>query len=105
MGYFELTFYRVCIHKFGETLGQFILESWCRFLDDCKTLLDKTKIYPNRLLGILHSINPSINFTVETSDKEQPFLDIFIKSKDDKIWMNIYFKSTDTCWCLPFSSI
>ena len=42
---------------------------------------------------------------METSDREQPFLDVFIKSKDDKIWMDIYFKSTDTRWCLPFSSI
>ena len=48
MGYFELTFYRICINEFGETLGQFILENWCWFLDDCKTLLDKTKIDQNR---------------------------------------------------------
>ena len=34
MGYFELTFYRICINEFDETLGQFILENWCRFLGD-----------------------------------------------------------------------
>ena len=37
MGYFELTFYRICINEFGETLDEFILENWCRFLDDCQT--------------------------------------------------------------------
>ena len=26
MGYFELTFHRICINEFGETLGQFILK-------------------------------------------------------------------------------
>ena len=49
MGYFELTFYRICINEFGETLGQFILDNWCRFLDGSETPLDKTKIDPNRL--------------------------------------------------------
>ena len=32
MGYFELTFYRICINEFSETLDQFILENWCWFL-------------------------------------------------------------------------
>ena len=50
MGYFELTFHRICINKFGETLGQFILKNWCRFLENCETPLDKTKIDPSRLL-------------------------------------------------------
>ena len=42
MGYFELIFYRMCINESGGTLGQFILENWCRFLDDCQTPFDKT---------------------------------------------------------------
>ena len=97
MCYFELTFYRICINEFGETLGQFVWENWCRFLDNCETPLDKTKIDPNRLLKILNSINPSIRFSVETSD-------ILIKRNDDKIWMDIYFKPRDTRLCLSFSS-
>ena len=104
MGYFELTFYRICINEFGETLGHFILENWYWFLDDCETPLDKTKIDPNRLLKILNSTNPSIKFTMETSDKKLPFLDILIKINDYKIWLDIYFKPTGTRRCLPFSS-
>ena len=50
MGYFELTFHRICINEFGETLGQFILKNWSRFLDNCETSLYKTKIDPSRLL-------------------------------------------------------
>ena len=95
MGYFNLTFYRTCINELGETLGQFILENWGRFPDDCEKPLDKTKIDPNRLLQILNSINPSIKFTMETSDKELPLLDILIKRNDDsRIWTDIYFKPT-----------
>ena len=104
MGYFEITFYRICINEFGKALGQFILENWWLFLDDCETPLDKTKIDPNRISQILNSINPSIKLTMETSDKELPFLDIFIKRNDDKVRMDIYFKQTDNRRCLPFSS-
>ena len=32
------------------------------------------------------------------------FLDILIKRNNDKIWMDIYYKPTDTNRCLPFSS-
>ena len=42
---------------------------------------------------------------METSNKELPFLDILIERNNDKTWMDIYFKSTDTRRCLPFSSI
>ena len=55
-------------------------------------------------LEILNSIIPSITFAMEVSRKELPFSYIFIKMKDDKIWMDIYFKPTDTHRCLPFSS-
>ena len=33
-----------------------------------------------------------------------PFVDILIKSDNDKVWMDIYYKPTDTHSCLPFSS-
>ena len=63
MGYFELTFYIICINEFGETLGQFILENSNQFVDDRQIPLDKTKIDPNRLLETVNSINPFIKFT------------------------------------------
>ena len=63
MGYFELTFYRICINEFGETLGQFISKNSYQFVDDRQIPLDKTKIDPNRLLETVNSINPFINFT------------------------------------------
>ena len=97
-----------CFTIFVEiNLGQFrkfYLEKWgCCFLDDCKTLLEENKINPNDLLSILHSINPSILFTMEYSKDAILFLYILIKHNNDKIWMDIYYKSTDTHRCLPFS--
>ena len=82
-----LEFYRIFTDEFGEIIVQFISEKWFRFLDDCETLLDKTKIDP-----------------METSDKELPLLDLLIGRNDGKIWMDIYFKPTDTRWCFLFLS-
>ena len=63
MNYFELTFYRICINEFGETLGQFISKNSYQFVHDRQIPLDKTKIDPNRLLETVNSINPFIKFT------------------------------------------
>ena len=45
-----------------------------------------------------------MSIAVEISDKELPFSFILIKRKDDKIWMDICFKPTDTHQCLFSSS-
>ena len=46
MGYFELTFYRIYINKFGETLHEFFLENECRLkltqIDYWKSLILET---------------------------------------------------------------
>ena len=41
---------------------------------------------------------------MEYSKDAIPFLIIFIKRNNDKIWIDIYYKPTDTHMCLPFSS-
>ena len=74
-------------------------------VDDCKTPLGKTKIDPNRLLAILNSLNHSIKFTMESSNKELLLLTTLIQRSHDKIGMDIYFKPTDTRRCLQFSFI
>ena len=97
-------FYDLCRDKFGEDFGNFIFENWNRFLDDFKTLLEENKINRDYLLSIFNSINPSIQFTMEYSKDAIPFLDILIKRNNDKISMDIYYKSTNTHRCLTFSS-
>ena len=104
MGFFGLTFYDLCKDRFGGDLGNFIFENWSRFLHDCNTLSEENKINPNDLLSILNSINSSIQFTMEYSKDAIPFLDILIKCNNYKIWMDIYYKQTDTHRWLPFSS-
>ena len=74
------------------------------FSFDSETLLEENKIFPNDLLSILNLINPSIQFTMEYSEDAIPFLDVFIKRNNGKIWMDIYYKPTDAHRCLSFPS-
>ena len=103
MKFSERRCYQLCRSKFGEELASLIFEDWSSFLNDCETLLEENKINANDLLSILLSINPSIQFTMECTNKAIPFLDILIKSNNDQIWVDIYYESTDT-HSLPFSS-
>ena len=66
------------------------------FLDDCQTPLDKNKVKPDELLETLNSVNKAIQFTIEFSDKEIPFIDILIKRDNSGISMDMYHKPTDT---------
>ena len=77
LGYFELIFYRMCINESGGTLGQFILENWCRFLDDCETPFDKTNelrkqkqkqtVEVLRFISAFNQNNPLVYKTINNS--------------------------------------
>ena len=104
MRYFEIKLYIVCTFKYGELLGECVKENWNRFLDDCYTVLRSDQISPEELLLTINSINPSIQFIMEFSKDQIPFLDILIKRNENGIWMDLYHKPTDTQRCLPFTS-
>ena len=53
-------------------------------------------IYPQELLEISNSLNPSIQFIMKISDSNLKFLDILTNKQGKKIWMNSYFKPTDS---------
>ena len=104
MGYLELKLYQVCEINFSANVRSFIFENWSRFLDDCEILLDSSLLTPEQLLEILNSLNQNIQFTMEKSTTEIPFLDIMIKRSDDGISLDLYRKPTDTQRCLNFNS-
>ena len=104
MGYFEIKFYSFCAFKYGELLAEYIKENWNRFLDDLYIVLRSSQISPEELLLTFNSINRSIQFTMEYSKYQIPFLEILIKTNENSIWMDLYHKPTDTQRCLPFIS-
>ena len=55
-----------------------------------------SQISLEELLLTLNSVNPSLQFTMEYSKDQTPFLDILIKRNENCIWMDLYHKLTDT---------
>ena len=90
--------------KHEELSDECIQENWNCFLDDSYTVLRSSQISPDVLLLNLNSINPSIQFTMEYSKGQLPFLDILIKKNKNGIWMDLHHKATDTQRGLPFTS-
>ena len=60
-------------------------------------------IKPNELLDVLNIINPAIQFTMETSGTQLPFLDVMI-NKEKKVFMDIYSKPMDSKRYVSFKS-
>ena len=106
MGYLKLEFYEKYKNEFGVNNGKYIEENWHRFLDDYYIALDATNINPLRLFDILNNIHDNIKFTMEQHNLYLPFLDIMINKdpENNNIWMDIFYKKTDTRRCVPFNS-
>ena len=83
--YSEIKPFSVCYFKYGELLVEYIKEKWNCFLDECYTVLKSSQISPEELLITLYSVNPSIQFTMEHSEDQIPFLDTLIKRNENNI--------------------
>ena len=104
MAYHEIQVYFVIKNTYSLVVSKFFEENWFRFLDDCEILLNTKLIKPNDLLTILNQVNPNLQFTMERSTTNLPFLDIMINKTGTKIWMDIYNKPTDSKRYVPFTS-
>ena len=85
-------------------IREYIEQAWGRFLDDCEIPMDEEKVQPEELHSILNSIHPKIQFTMQQSKEVVPFLDVLIRKEDNRIWIDLYTKATETTRYLPFSS-
>ena len=68
--------------------AEYIKENWNRFLDDCCPVLrSRAKL---ALKSFIHfKLSPSIQFTMEYSKDQIPFLDILIKRNESNIGMDL----------------
>ena len=104
MGYHEEKLYTIIRNKFNDSQSRCFEKNWKRFLDDCFIYLSESFMKPKDLLNILNNINPAIQFTVEASDKQLPFLDIMINKENTNIFMDIFSKPTDAKRYVSFKS-
>ena len=72
------------------------MENWKHIFDDFRSLLNAEEIKPTSQLNILSSLHPVINFTAEVSGNNSLFFDIMIHKDGNKIWRDVYSKSTDS---------
>ncbi|XP_044753724.1 uncharacterized protein LOC123313085 [Coccinella septempunctata] len=78
---------------------------WRRYVDDifCIFLGDQSDL--DMFLDFINTLHPRITFTVEAqTNGTLPFLDLLLRSRDDKIEFSIYRKPTTTDHVIPFSS-
>ena len=85
MAYHEIQVYSIIKNPYNLVVSKFFEENWFRFLDDCEILLNTKLIKPNDLMPILNQLNPNLQFTMERSTTNLPFLDITINKTGTKM--------------------
>ena len=105
LGYLETKLYDTLETNYGVHYSVYIKNNFKRFLDDCFICWDKTKGNIEDFHKILNSLDTNINFTLETSSTQLPFLDILLKrGANNSLITDIYHKPTDTKQYLDFNS-
>lgn len=104
MGYLENKMYESLKQSFDEEFSTYIKQNWKRFLDDCFIFWTKSKEDLHKFHCEINKLNESIKFTMETDEKQLPFLDILIKNDNNNIITDLYSKETDTHQYLNFRS-
>ena len=90
--------------NFGDIFSEYFKKFWKRFHDDIFILWNKSKDDLDTLNEILNSLHSDLNFTMEFSMSELPFLDINVILESNEISTDIHYKPTDSKQYLLFNS-
>ena len=104
MGFHEIELYAIIKNKVTLPVSNYFEQNWKRVLNDCFTFFRLSLIKPNELLDVLNNINQAIQFTLETSDNQLPFLDFMINKDGKKVFVDIYSNPADSKRYLSFKS-
>ena len=77
---------------------------WLRFIDDIFLIWTHGEHKLNQFVEHLNSCVESINFTMEASSKEIPFLDVLVRLDQGRLSTDLYSKPTDSHSYLKFES-
>lgn len=78
LGYLEEILTSECKISFREEYALYIKNNWKRYLDDCFIFWTKSVDDLQIFHKILNSLHDSLQFAMEISEKELPFLDILV---------------------------
>ena len=104
MGYLEEKLQNKLPEIFDEEFAQYIHRNWKRFLDDIFIFWNKSADDLQKFNTEINQLHQSIQFTMEVSDKELPFLDLLIIKNRTDIITDLYCKGTDSHQYLDFRS-
>ena len=76
MPHYEETWYEKIKVRFRHEFGNEFIQNWKRCLDDCFVPWIKSWSELLELKDILNNLHADIIFTMEYSNKQQPFLDV-----------------------------
>ena len=76
IGHLEVKLYEKATEFFGKKFRKYFITSWKRFLDDCFIPCAKYMSGLETLHNILNNLHIDINFTLQVSGTEKPFLDV-----------------------------
>ena len=103
IGFLEYILYKLFGDLYGHTDAQSLSKLFKRFLKDGVLLWNKSKQLMDfhRLLNSLHQ---KIHFTMECSTEKLPFLDNLLCKKENELYTDIFYKTTDTHQYLDYRS-
>ena len=105
LAFLEETLYRNIKEKYGNEIERDFKNGWKRYLDDCFIFWEQKWGDITDLFSLLQNLHPNIDFTMEQSNEEIPFLDILMKKDNNgTITTDIYRKPTDSQKYLHFRS-
>ena len=104
MGFLEVELYKKVFEKYGQETHDYIKIYWKRFLDDGQIMWKKSFGPVEDFVQILNSLDKSIIFTHENSEKSLSFLNVLLYIDNNKLLTDVYYKNTDSHDYLPFNS-
>ena len=104
IGYLEELLYEKLYTIFPPDISNYIIQNWRRYLDDCFIIWQNSKNDLEKFYNLLNNLDHNINFTMDFSESELPFLDVLIVKNGKNIQTDIFHKETDSQLYLPFTS-
>ena len=100
VGYLEEKIYEQTKACFGNDFGNCFIKYWKRFLDDCFIPWTKSTKDLETLQNVLNNLHKDIIFTLQFSNAEQSFLDVYVENREGKMETDIFYKEKDIKKCL-----
>lgn len=104
LGFLEEIMYERIKTEKGHEFGQFIIDNWKRFLDDCFSFWPFSVKDLNYFENVLNTLHEDIKFKPSTNSTHLPFLDVLVIKSGASISTDIFYKITDSKQYLNFNS-